>query len=110
LVILTVCDGYPRAANRDTGLMADWPAAPGEEQWNFDLKVDHNTPFSTVASRGVALWHDASQGRLGVCASDRVLVATLDRGLIDLGVWLTEQYKNLDESSVGEDLPGYVPR
>lgn len=58
-------------------------ATSGREIWRFDPHVSHNTPFGIVASRGVALWHGAIRGGAN-CESDRVIVATLDRRLLEL--------------------------
>jgi quinoprotein glucose dehydrogenase len=56
-------------------------AETGKIRWKFDPSIDREKPIYIVASRGVSLWHAKRPGR-GVCASDRVLVATLDRRLI----------------------------
>lgn len=56
-------------------------ASSGEKVWSFDPKIDHNTQFGIVTSRGVALWHGSKRGSAS-CESDRVFVATLDRRLI----------------------------
>jgi quinoprotein glucose dehydrogenase len=56
-------------------------AANGRLKWIFDPKVDRSKNIYIVTSRGVSLWH-AKKPRRGVCNSDTVLVATLDRRLI----------------------------
>ncbi len=58
-------------------------AATGKLRWTFDpnLDRDNTIPIYIVTSRGVSLWH-AKRPRPGVCGSDAVFVATLDRRLI----------------------------
>jgi len=56
-------------------------AATGKLKWTFDPKVDRESGIYIVTSRGVTLWH-ARHRRAGVCGSDEVIVATLDRRLI----------------------------
>jgi quinoprotein glucose dehydrogenase len=56
-------------------------AATGRLRWRFDPKVARSRPAYIVAARGVSLWH-AKAPKPGVCGSNRVLVATLDRRLI----------------------------
>lgn len=56
-------------------------AATGRLKWTFDPNVDRSKNIYIVTSRGVSLWH-AKKPRRGVCNSDTVLVATLDRRLI----------------------------
>lgn len=56
-------------------------ASSGKKVWSFDPKINHNTQFGIVASRGIALWHGSQRGSAS-CESDRVFVATLDRRLI----------------------------
>lgn len=56
-------------------------AGTGKLKWSFDPQVDRQKPIYIVTSRGVALWH-AARPVAGVCGSDVVLVATLDRRLI----------------------------
>ncbi len=56
-------------------------AATGRLKWTFDPRVDRSKNIYIVTSRGVALWH-AKKPLPGVCGSDVVLVATLDRRLI----------------------------
>ena len=55
-------------------------AATGRVLWSFDPHVRRKNLY-IIASRGVALWHAKHPAR-GVCGSDAVLVATLDRRLI----------------------------
>ncbi|WP_220464902.1 pyrroloquinoline quinone-dependent dehydrogenase [Granulicella sp. 5B5] len=55
-------------------------ARTGKLKWKYDPEVAR-THLYIVTSRGVALWH-ASRPHKGVCGSDVVLVATLDRRLI----------------------------
>ena len=56
-------------------------AATGAIRWTFDPKVDRDKPIYIATSRGVSLWH-AKKPMPGVCGSDAVLTATLDRRLI----------------------------
>lgn len=56
-------------------------ATTGKKVWSFDPKVDRNATIGIVASRGIAMWHSRISYK-GLCASDRVFVATLDRRLI----------------------------
>ena len=56
-------------------------AATGALEWTFDPNVDLEAPIYIVTSRGVSLWH-AKKPKAGLCNSDRVLVATVDRRLI----------------------------
>jgi quinoprotein glucose dehydrogenase len=56
-------------------------AATGNVRWTFDPHVNRAGPIYIVAARGVALWHARRPGT-GVCESDAVVVATLDRRLI----------------------------
>ena len=55
--------------------------ASGQLRWSFDPKVDRQAEIYNATSRGVALWHGTTRAA-GVCASDRVFVATLDRRLM----------------------------
>jgi quinoprotein glucose dehydrogenase len=55
-------------------------ATTGRLKWTYDPGVLREHLF-IVTSRGVALWH-ARRPRPGVCGTDAVLVATLDRRLI----------------------------
>jgi quinoprotein glucose dehydrogenase len=62
-------------------------AATGKLRWTFDPQIDRESPIYIVTSRGVSLWHAKSsprskQPRPGPCASDAVIMATLDRRLI----------------------------
>lgn len=56
-------------------------AATGKLRWSFDPQVDRNQGINIVTSRGVSLWH-AKKPKAGICGSDEVLMATLDRRLI----------------------------
>jgi quinoprotein glucose dehydrogenase len=56
-------------------------ATNGTLRWTFDPAVNREGQIFIVTSRGVSLWH-AKHPKPGVCGSDRVLVATLDRRLI----------------------------
>ena len=55
-------------------------AATGKKRWSFDPMVNRD---GVVTSRGVALWH-ASKPQRGICGSERVFVATLQRRLMAL--------------------------
>ncbi len=57
-------------------------AESGALRWSYDPKIDRNSIFGIVASRGVAMWHDRSPGRRA--CRDAVIIATLDRRLIAL--------------------------
>ena len=56
-------------------------AATGKLKWTYDPQVNREGGIYIVTSRGVALWH-AKKPRRGVCGTDVVLIATLDRRLI----------------------------
>jgi quinoprotein glucose dehydrogenase len=59
-------------------------AATGAVKWSFDPKVPRNNQLYLITSRGVAVWHTSGPKKTGLCASDMILVATLDRRLIGL--------------------------
>ena len=52
--------------------------ATGQENWNYDPKIDLNQPFSEVTSRGVSSWVDRATGKR------RIYIATIDARLIAL--------------------------
>jgi quinoprotein glucose dehydrogenase len=60
----------------------DLDALHGKLKWKYDPKIDRDSIFGIVASRGVAMWHAKNTGR-GLC-HDAVIIATLDRRLISL--------------------------
>ena len=55
-------------------------AATGTQVWAFDAQVSREHVYSAT-SRGVALWH-AARPTPGLCGSDTVLLATIDRRLL----------------------------
>ncbi len=56
-------------------------ASTGKLKWSYDPKVNREGGIYIVTSRGVSLWH-AAKPRSGLCGSDEILVATVDRRLI----------------------------
>lgn len=85
-------------------------AASGEVRWTFDPGIKDEDVHYIATSRGVALWHDTS--RSGRCP-DRVLLATLDRRLIELDARTGLLCKVFGRGgtvdlSVGLYLPSYV--
>jgi quinoprotein glucose dehydrogenase len=56
-------------------------AATGALKWSFDPRLNRELNINIVTSRGVSLWH-AAKPEPGLCGSDEVIVATLDRRLM----------------------------
>jgi quinoprotein glucose dehydrogenase len=53
----------------------------GREKWNFDPKIDLQTPYSeTLINRGVTLWSDP-RGSVGDVCHQRIFLATIDARL-----------------------------